>query len=65
MEIYNENKKIAVVLINYHDYAERFLRACRDSLRAQSYDQDSFEVYIIDNDSSEGTFNYLKNEYHL
>ncbi|NCT54814.1 glycosyltransferase family 2 protein [Candidatus Falkowbacteria bacterium] len=63
MEIYNENKKIAVVLINYHDYAERFLRACRDSLRAQSYDQDSFEVYIIDNDSSEGTFNYLKNEY--
>ena len=63
MKINHENKKIAVVLINYHDYAERFLGACRDSLRKQNYDQDNFKVYIVDNDSSEKAFNYLKNEY--
>ncbi|MBN2853980.1 glycosyltransferase family 2 protein [Patescibacteria group bacterium] len=63
MEIYNENKKIAVVLVNYHDYAERFLKACRNSLRVQTYDKNDFQVYIVDNDSSEETFNYLKNEY--
>ena len=63
MEIYNEDKKIAVVLVNYHDYAERFLKACRNSLRAQTYNKNDFQVYIVDNDSSEETFNYLKNEY--
>lgn len=63
MQINHENKKIAVVLVNYHDYAERFLGACRNSLRRQSYGRDSFEVYIVDNDSSEETFTYLKNEY--
>ncbi len=63
MEINSENKKIAVVLVNYHDYAKRFLKACRNSLRAQNYGTDNFQVYIIDNDSSEETFNYLLSEY--
>ena len=63
MQIKHENKKIAVVLVNYHDYAERFLKACRNSLRAQSYNKNDFQIYIVDNDSSEETFNYLKNEY--
>ncbi len=50
-------------MVNYHDYAERFLSACRDSLRQQSYPQDFFRVYIIDNDSGEETLNYLKKNY--
>lgn len=58
-----DNKKIAVVLVNYHDYAKRFLEPCRNSLRRQSYGLENFQVYIIDNDSSEETFNYLRNEY--
>ncbi len=58
-----ENKKIAVVLVNYHDYAKRFLKPCRDSLRKQSLDSNNFQVYIVDNDSSEETYNYLINEY--
>lgn len=55
------DKKVAIVLINYHDYAERFLSDCRDSLRAQSYK--NFQVYIVDNDYSEASLNYLKENY--
>lgn len=58
-----EDKKVGVVLINYHDYAERFLAPCRDSLRLQSYPADKFKVYIVDNDSSLETFSYLKSQY--
>lgn len=54
-------KKVAVILINYHDYAKRFLNDCRDSLRAQDYK--NFQVYIIDNDSSAETFSYLQTNY--
>jgi len=50
-------------LVNYHDYAERFLTLCRDSLRGQSYPADFFQVYIVDNDSSEKTSEYLVREY--
>lgn len=57
------NKKVAIILINYHDYAQRFLTDCRDSLRKQDYPEDDFQVYIIDNDSSEETFSYLKQEF--
>ena len=55
------DKKVAVILINYHDYANRFLSDCRDSLRSQTYS--NFQVYIIDNDSSEETLSYLKTNY--
>lgn len=55
------NKKVAVILVNYHDYANRFLQDCRDSLRAQSYD--NFQVYIIDNDSNKETLTYLQSQY--
>lgn len=57
------NKLVGIVLVNYHDYAKRFLAPCRDSLRQQSYSLDDFQVYIVDNDSSEETFSYLQQEY--
>lgn len=56
-------KKVGIILVNYHDYAERFLSACRDSLRKQSYPKDFFRIYIIDNDSGEETLDYLKKNY--
>jgi len=56
-------KKVGIILVNYHDYAERFLSACRDSLRKQIYSKDLFRVYIIDNDSGEETLDYLKKNY--
>jgi len=57
------NKKIAIILVNYKDYAERFLIECRDSIRAQDYPKDFYRVYIVDNASCEKTTEYLKNNY--
>jgi GT2 family glycosyltransferase len=53
-------RKVAVILINYKDYAERFLTECRDSLRLQDYSKEDFVVYIVDNAASENSLNYLK-----
>jgi hypothetical protein len=50
-------KKVAIILINYKDYAQQFLIDCRDSLYQQTYS--NFQVYIVDNASSEESFNYL------
>lgn len=56
-------KKVAIVLINYQDYAMTYLKDCRDSLRRQSYGQENMGVYIVDNASSKDTLEYLKKEY--
>jgi len=53
------NLKVAVVLINYKDYAKRFLTECRDSLRVQTYPIDRFTVYIVDNAGDVETQKYL------
>lgn len=45
-------KKIGIILVNYKDYADKFLSACRSSLRNQNYPADKFQVYIVDNASS-------------
>ncbi len=50
-----------MVLVNYRDYAKRFLAECRDSLRSQTYRD--FKVYIVDNASSQESFDYLKDAY--
>jgi len=55
--------KVGVVLVNYQDYAKKYLTACRDSLRRQTYFADKLEIYIIDNASSPASFSYLKNTY--
>lgn len=52
-------KKVGIVLVNYKDYAERFLEACRDSLRLQDYPASDFRVYIVDNASSQASRDYL------
>lgn len=57
------DKKIGIILVNYKDYARRFLVECRDSLRAQNYPKELIQVYIIDNASSEESFGHLKKYY--
>ncbi|MFZ2310218.1 MAG: glycosyltransferase family 2 protein [Patescibacteria group bacterium] len=54
-------KKVGIVLVNYKDYARKYLGACRDSLRTQTYT--NFQVYLIDNASSAESLEYLKNFY--
>lgn len=58
-----EYKKIGIILINYKDYAKRFLADCRDSLRALDYPKNKYQVYIVDNATSFETQNYFKTEY--
>lgn len=53
------SKLVGIVLVNYQDYAEKFLAACRDSLRAQNYPATDFKVYIIDNAASDKSRAYL------
>jgi len=52
-------KKVAIILINYKDYANRFLPDCLASLRAQDYAGEK-EIFIVDNASSEASYNFLK-----
>jgi len=57
------NKKVGIILINYKDYAERFLASCRDSLRRQTYRPELIKIYIIDNASTPESLKYLKDNY--
>jgi len=56
-------KKIGIVLINYKDYATKFLTACRDSLRTQDYPQDLVKIYIVDNAATVESAQYLRINY--
>ncbi len=44
--------KVGIVLVNYKDYAQKFLIPCRDSLRTQNYSKENIKIYIIDNAST-------------
>jgi len=56
-------KKVGIILINYKDYAERFLAPCRDSLRRQNYPAELTKIYIVDNASTPDSFKYLQASY--
>ncbi len=56
-------KKVGIILINYKDYAERFLAPCRDSLRQQNYPSELTKIYIVDNASTPESLKYLKDNY--
>lgn len=55
--------KIGIILINYKDYANRFLVECRDSLRSLDYPKECHTIYIVDNASSQQTRDYLAQIY--
>lgn len=57
------SKKVGIILINYGNYAERFLSACRDSLRVQNYPADLINIYIVDNASTSESLAYLNQTY--
>lgn len=54
-------KKVGIILVNYKDYAKRFLADCRDSLRKQNYED--FQVYIVDNASGAESKKYLEENF--
>ncbi|MFH1099099.1 MAG: glycosyltransferase family 2 protein [Candidatus Uhrbacteria bacterium] len=55
--------KVGIVIINYKDYAQRFLADCRDSLRQLDYPADRFTVYLVDNATSPESIAHLRREY--
>jgi len=52
--------KVAIILINYKDYARRFLKDCAESLSKINYPQDQFKIFIVDNESTEQTIDDIK-----
>jgi GT2 family glycosyltransferase len=56
-------KTVGIILVNYQNYAIKFLSACRDSLRAQDYPATAIKVYIVDNAASEQSTSYLQQTY--
>jgi len=55
--------KVGIILINYQDYATRFLVPCRNSLRAQTYLKELINIYIVDNASTPESRAFLKTTY--
>lgn len=51
--------RVAIVLINYKDYAKKYLEDCIASLWQQSYPKDSFRVFIVDNATSRESVDFL------
>lgn len=54
---------VGLILINYKDYAKRFLADARDSLRSQTYPADQYRVYVVDNATTPETEAYLRELY--
>lgn len=56
-------KKVAIIISpNYKNYAERYLDDCIGSIKKQDW-QGEMKIFITDNESSEESFNYLKNKF--
>lgn len=54
------NKKVAVILINYKDYAKKYLADCLQGLRQQDM-WSEIDLYIVDNSSTVESFEFLQN----
>jgi len=57
------SRLVGIILVNYQDYAVRFLKPCRDSLHAQTYPVDQRRIYIVDNGTTAESAQYLKDNY--
>ena len=53
------NKKVAIILVNYKDYAKKYLADCLSGIREQNYPGDK-KLFIVDNSSTEETYNFLR-----
>ncbi len=53
-------KKVAVILLNWKDYAERYLPELMRSLRNIYYPKEDWKLFIVDNETSEETVKYLE-----
>lgn len=52
-------KKVGIVLLNYKDYASKYLKICWSSILAQDYSGE-IKTIIVDNASSHSSYEYIK-----
>ncbi len=52
-------KRIGIILVNYRDYAERYLPDLKASLEAQTYPRELLSLFVVDNESDEHSRAYL------
>jgi len=52
--------KVAIIMINYKTYADRFLKDSYESLVKINYPKDSFRIYVVDNVTSPETRTRIK-----
>jgi len=57
------SKQVGIVLVNYQDYAIKYLADYWKALRQQDYPADSVKVYIVDNASTPESVRYLTINY--
>ncbi len=55
------NKKIAIILINYKNYANKYLADCLIGIRRQDC-FDNVDLYIVDNSSEEESYSFLSSQ---
>lgn len=53
------SEKVALILINYKDYAKKYLVECLEGIRQQDY-TGHLRLFIVDNESSIETLDYLR-----
>jgi len=51
-------EKVGIILVNYKDYAKKYLKDCYQSILNSEYK--NWELVIVDNQSSSETYEYLK-----
>jgi len=56
-------KKIGIILVNYKDYAQKYLADCFSALRRQSYPSELTRIYIVDNAASPESEEFLKSHF--
>ncbi|PLX21831.1 hypothetical protein C0584_01880 [Candidatus Parcubacteria bacterium] len=56
-------KKVGIIMVNFKDYAQRYLDDFRDSLLAQTYPRELVEYYMVDNSSSAPSYKYLSENF--
>jgi len=54
--------KVGIILVNYKDYAERFLAPCLNSIRELNKNNFKLDLFIVDNASTTKSADYLRKQ---
>lgn len=61
MNVLSSVPSISIIVLNYN--GKKYLKGCLDSLRTINYPKEKYEVIFIDNGSSDGSVEYVKDVY--